>query len=345
MKNLSVTFIAPYEVTAVEESVPEVTENTVLVKTACSAISPGTEMLVYRGQWPDGLPVDDSIPALAGKFAYPLNYGYACVGEVVETGASVDRNWLGKLVFSFNPHRSFFVAATDHLIEIPPELSSEDAAFLPNMETAVSFVMDGRPAIGEQVVVLGQGIVGLLTAGLLAEFPLQTLVTLDKYQLRREISSTLGASPIDPEDPEVLLKIRRMLGAEQSQAGADLVYELSGNPAALDMAISAAGFSGRIVVGSWYGGKKSAVDLGGRFHRSRLKFISSQVSTLAPEFTGLWTKSRRLGFALKMLQKLRPSRMITHRFHVSRVAEAYKLLDARPEQAIQVILEYGERHE
>ena len=54
------------------------------------------------------------------------------------------------------------------------------------METAVNLVQDGAPALGERVLVLGQGIVGLFTASLLSEFPLDTLVTVDRYDLRCE---------------------------------------------------------------------------------------------------------------------------------------------------------------
>ncbi len=157
------------------------------------------------------------------------------------------------------------------------------------------------------------------------------MVTLDKYSLRREKSSALGACALDSADPDHLRAIQELLGAENSRDGVDLIYELSGNPAALDTAISAAGFGARIVIGSWYGGKRAEIDLGGRFHRGRLKLISSQVSTLAPEFTGLWNKSRRLGTALRMLEELRPLDLITHRFHVSEAAEAYKLLDTHPQ--------------
>ena len=39
--------------------------------------------------------------------------------------------------------------------------------------------------------------------------------------------------------------------------GADLIFELSGDMAALNQAIEAAGFDGRIVVGSWYGANRS----------------------------------------------------------------------------------------
>ncbi len=298
-------------------------------------------MLVYRGQWPESLLLDETIPALAREFSYPLKYGYSAVGRIVEIGSNVDPLWLNKQVFSFNPHESHFLASPDQLIPLPNSMPPTDAALLPNMETAVSFVMDGRPLIGEQVAVFGQGVVGLLTTALLARFPLARLVTLDRYALRRQRSVEFGAEEsLDPTGADVIDELRKLAHAEQAVDGFDLTYELSGNPVALDQAITSTGFDGRIVIGSWYGAKRADLDLGGRFHRNRITLISSQVSRLAPGVTGLWTKSRRLGFALRMLEELRPSSLITHRFPILRAAEAYDLLDRMPEEAIQIIFTY-----
>ena len=219
---------------------------------------------------------------------------------------------------------------------VPLPLSPEAAAFVPNMETAVNFLMDGQPLIGEQVVVFGQGVVGLLTTALLARLPLTSLVTLDRYPLRRQTSLALGAhTSLDPAEPQTLARLHALL-----QQGADLTYELSGNPAVLEPAIAATGFSGRVVIGSWYGQKRAEIDLGGRFHRSRMRLISSQVSTLAPEWTGRWSKARRLQVAWWMLEQVQPAHLITHRFPLARAAEAYAMLDQHPEAALQVILTY-----
>ena len=54
------------------------------------------------------------------------------------------------------------------------------------METAVNLVQDGAPILGERVLVLGQGVVGLLTASLLSEFPLESLVTVDNFELTKK---------------------------------------------------------------------------------------------------------------------------------------------------------------
>jgi len=311
-----------------------------MVQTLVSAISPGTELLFYRGQMPPDLSVDATIPALATEVGFPLKYGYAAVGQVIAVGAQVDPEWQDRLVFSFQPHESHFLASLADLMPVPPSASPEEATFLPNMETAVNFLMDGQPLIGEQVVVFGQGVVGLLTTALLARLPLASLVTLDRYPLRRQTSLALGAhASLDPAEPQALGRLHAVL--RQGQQGADLTYELSGNPAALDQAIAATGFSGRVVIGSWYGQKRADINLGGRFHRSRIRLISSQVSTLAPEWTGRWSKARRLQVAWRMLAQVRPAHLITHRFPLVQAAQAYAVLDQHPEEAIQVLLTYA----
>ncbi len=341
MKRRSICFTKPYEVSVVEESLPALAENQVMVKTICSAISPGTEMLVYRGQWPNHIPIDENIPSLAGTFQYPLKYGYATVGRVVEIGEKVSGAWKDKLVFSFHPHESHFSAFPNELIPVPDNLTHEQAAFLPNMETAVSFLMDGQPMIGEQVVVFGQGVVGLLTTALLSRLPLGRLLTVDGFSFRREQSLNLGAHGVfDPKDHDVVKKIRDELIKSETSGRSDLTYELSGNPAALDSALEVTGYSGRIVIGSWYGGKKASVDLGGFFHRGRLRILSSQVSKIAPDLTGLWSKTRRLDLAMRMLGVIGPERLITHRIPVEEASRAYAQIDGKPETALQVIITY-----
>ena len=336
IKRHSLYFTAPHEIAIRTEPLPELLGGQVLVKTRLSAISAGTESLLYRGQFPENLPMDDTIHALAGQINYPQKYGYCAVGCVIATGPGVDQSWLNRDVFAFNPHECHFSAFTEDLYPIPVNVSAEDAVFLPNMETAVNLVMDSKPIIGEHVVVLGQGIIGLLTNALLAQFPLERLITIDRYANRRQLSLELGAHvSLDPDSPDVNQALRELI-----PEGADLSFELSGSPEALNHAIALTRFSGRVVIGSWYGTKLAHLDLGGRFHRSRIQIISSQVSTLAPEYTGRWDRSRRFSIAWAMLSTLNPSRFITHRFQIQDAAQAYKLIDQNPEKTIQVILEY-----
>ena len=341
MKSQAVYFTAPKNLSIQVETLPPPAVGQLLIKTRLSAISAGTELLVYRGEFPQELPLDENIASLAGNFAYPLKYGYAAVGEVVALGPGGDPAWLGKRVFTFQPHASHFLAAPEELHPLPEDLPLEDAVFLPNMETAVNFLLDGAPLVGEQIAVLGQGVVGLLTTALLAATPVARLVSLDFLPLRRQASLELGAhASLDPAEPNAVEQARALLQSGSSYPGADLIYELSGSPAALDQAIEIAGFSGRVVIGSWYGRKRAPINLGGRFHRDRLQLISSQVSTLAPVHLGRWDKARRFQTAWEWLRKIQPARLITHRFALHQAREAYALLDEHPEETLQVILTY-----
>jgi 2-desacetyl-2-hydroxyethyl bacteriochlorophyllide A dehydrogenase len=336
-------FTAPFQVALRQEDLPCPAPGQVLVRTVASAISPGTELLLYRGQAPSDLPADATIAALSGRLAFPLKYGYAASGEVIAVGSAAEQPWQGRRVFAFQSHASHFLSAPQDLWPIPDPLTYEEAVFLPNVETAVNFVMDGQPLIGERVVIFGQGVVGLLTTALLAQFPLARLITVERLAARRQRSLALGAHlSLEAGTPEAMDRLRACLREDADDGGADLTYELSGNPAALDQAIAVTGFSGRIVIGSWYGQKRADLDLGGTFHRSRLRLISSQVSTLAPEWAGRWTKRRRLQVAWRMLQQLNPASFITHRLPLEQASQAYTLLDRQPEDVMQVILTYDQ---
>lgn len=334
MNRKTLCFTAPKQVELREQGLPALGAHDVLVETLCSAISAGTEMLVYQGRFPRDLEADSAIEALRGGFQYPMAYGYACVGRVVEIGRSVNRDWVDRLVFAFQPHSSHFVIKADSLIPIPQSLPPEAASFLPNMETAVNLVQDAAPIVGERALVLGQGVVGLLCAALLHEFPLETLVTADRYDLRRKASLDIGVSDsLDPDSPD-------FHEAASRRGKFDLSLELSGAPAALDDAIALTAFSGRVLIGSWYGEKRAPIDLGGAFHRSRLKLIASQVSTIAPELTGRWDRSRRFEVAWKALERIRPAKWITHRLPFEQAAQAYRLLDENPQETIQIVFVY-----
>jgi 2-desacetyl-2-hydroxyethyl bacteriochlorophyllide A dehydrogenase len=335
-------------------------EGKVLIRSRCSAISAGTEAMVYRGEFPKNAPLDTSIESLRGGFSYPFAYGYALVGEVAATGPGVDESLVGKMLFAFHPHQDRAVVPLADCIAIPDGVAPEAALFLPQVETALNLVMDGAPLIGERVLVFGQGVVGLLTAALLNRFPLGRLVVAEPLAWRRAFAGQWGLTetvdPSDAADWQGLLASLRGSSFEgaglapasvdgasvdgASVNGADLIFELSGDMGALDQAIDAAGFDGRIVVGSWYGARSRPLDLGGRFHRNRLRLISSQVSTLSPSLTGRWDKRRRIELAWRMMEQLRPERLIGRSFPLANCAEAFETVCARPEGVMQVIFEY-----
>jgi 2-desacetyl-2-hydroxyethyl bacteriochlorophyllide A dehydrogenase len=331
----SLAFVGPGSVRIEEDEVPDPAADGLLVATELSAVSPGTELLVYRGDVPSDLAADEGIDALDGDLAYPLRYGYACVGEVVGRGADAPRDWVGETVFGFNPHQSHFTAAPDDLLRVPPAVDVEAAALLANAETAVNFALDGRPRLGERVAVFGQGLVGLLTTDVLSAFPLDQLIAVEPVAGRRRLARRLGADIATA--PEGL---DHLYDPAQDGAGADLALELSGSPAALGAAVSATGYDGRVLIGSWYGTKGMDLDLGGRFHRSRISMESSQVSTIDPELRGRWDADRRYAAAWDRLAELPVGALPLERRPVERAAAAYDRLAERPGELVGTLFTY-----
>lgn len=301
----------------------------VLLETIVSAISPGTEMLFYHGHIEEGAAVDTSMQGYQRELSYPLRYGYSSVGRITKTGPGVDSGLVGRRAFAFTPHASASCVPADLAVPVPDDIPLEEAAFLASAETAVNLVLDCRPLLGERASVFGLGVIGLLTAGLLARFPLASLSGWDLHDLRRKAAGSLGVSAADPNE--------RPPGTKTE----DFAVEASGSPAGFRLALSSCGFSGRLIVGSWYG-KAARVQafeaFDTLFHRNRVRIIPSQVSTLDPSLTGRWSRARRLASAWDAIRSLRPGRLITHRFPFALAADAYQLISGSPGQTIQVML-------
>jgi 2-desacetyl-2-hydroxyethyl bacteriochlorophyllide A dehydrogenase len=231
-------------------------------------------------------------------------------------------------VFVHHPHQSSYVVPASMPIPLPEGVDQLSGVFLANLETAINIILDANVRFGERVAVFGQGVVGLLVTQLLRRAGASSVVVVEPIAARRDLALRLGAhTALAPEEPTAHLDV-------------DVAIEVSGNAAALQLAIESLAFGGTVVVCSWYGTKPVALQLGGGFHRRRARLISSQVSSIAGELQPRWTHRRRLQLALDLLPTLRLQELISHSFPIERAAEAYALVDRRPEQTIQVLLTY-----
>jgi threonine dehydrogenase-like Zn-dependent dehydrogenase len=347
------------------EACPEPSAGEAYVEVAYSAVSAGTERLAYTGSIPRDQLADATIGSLDAT-GYPMPYGYACAGTVREIGPDVDPSWVGCRVFAFHPHASAAVVSAASLVPVPEGMSLQAATLFPNVETAVNLVMDGRPMIGERVVVFGLGVVGLLTVAVLLRHPVAEVIGVDPDARRRSVAERAGATALPSASA-----VREHLGTTGTDAppagsgpddeagsdglhydgahyegahyeGADLVYECTGRPGVLEQAVSACGFSGRVVVGSWYGTKRAEIGLGGRFHRSRIQVVSSQVSTIAPELRGRWTKARRGDVAMNAVRDVQAfiDTLVTRVAPLEEAEAVYDSIASDSSNDVQVLFDY-----
>lgn len=341
MGSQAIFHVAPHSVAVGETETPPLRPGELRIQSQISAISPGTESLIFRGGLPENWARNGCPGEFGGDCRYPFKYGSALVGQVVEAGSREDRDWVGQRVFAQHCHQDFVAVRKEDCRRLPEAMSSERALFLANMETALGLVLDAAPLAGERAMVFGQGIVGLFTTALLAQFPLAELITADPIATRREQSMALGAAlAIDPARGRELAVLEDCLFFGENN-GLDLAIEVSGQIEALNQAIKLTGFDGRIVVGSWYGRNAGLVDLGGHFHRRRQRLVSSQASSPSPQLSGRWTQERRLKLALEWLDRLQPERFITHRFAPEACQEAFELTADKQAGALQVVFEYA----
>ncbi|ACZ40711.1 zinc-binding dehydrogenase [Sphaerobacter thermophilus] len=335
MEARAVWLTGPRQVEIRTEPLPPVGPDHVLVRARLSAISHGTEMLVYRGEVPTHLPLD--LPTLAGSFAYPIKYGYASVGEIEEAGPEVETLRPGDLIFALHPHQDRYIIPARLAVPLPAGLDPAAGVFVANLETAVNVLLDTPLRFGETAVVFGQGVVGLLITMLLRRAGARDIIAVDPVPARRERALAAGASVALAPDDDLPRHVRERTAGR----GADVAVEASGAPAALSQALSVLTVQGTVVVASWYGTKPVALDLGSEFHRRRLRIVSSQVGTIDPALSPRWTHERRRDLVCALLEELPLADLITHRVPFTRAAEAYRLIDTRPAEVLQVVLKYG----
>ncbi|MBV9452637.1 MAG: zinc-binding alcohol dehydrogenase [Rubrobacter sp.] len=324
-------FTAPRTAEFHLETVPPPGPDEVRVRSTASALSQGTEMLVYHGEVPDNLPLD--LPTLAGSFGFPIKYGYATIGQVIDVGVGVENLAPGASVFVHHPHQDFFVIPGKLAVRLPDELDALLGLFVANLETAVSVIHDTPLRLGETALVFGQGVLGLLITQLLKIAGAEQVLAVDPLKKRRDLALAMGADgALEPGDlPESILYVT-------AGRGADVAVEASGSGAALQAAIDSVVAEGTVVVASWYGTKPISLALGDRFHRERLRLRSSQVGRMSPDLGSRWDRSRRMEMVVNLLRRLRLKELISHRFPFQEAPDAYQLVDEHPEDVVQLIL-------
>lgn len=285
---------APGQGTIVHAELAPRAPDEVLVRTTHSAISRGTEALVFRGEVPPSQYAAMRAPFQEGEFPAPVKYGYANVGRVVEGPAGGDLR--GRMVFCLFPHQDLYQVPADAVTPIPEGVPAERAVLAANMETAVTIVWDARPAVGDRIVIIGAGVLGMLVAWLCRRVPGSSVTVVDPDARREPVAAALGVTW--REDPP-------------SPGSADVVIHTSGQPDGLRTALGMAAMEATIVEASWYGSRAVVLPLGEDFHSRRLTLRSSQVGRIPPDQAPRWTRARRMSLALDLLRASELDALIT----------------------------------
>jgi 2-desacetyl-2-hydroxyethyl bacteriochlorophyllide A dehydrogenase len=286
MKANALWITGPFQAELREQELEVPGPDQALVVTTASGISRGTERLVFAGRVPESQWPAMRAPLQYGDFPAPVSYGYAAVGTVKAGPAHLH----GRRVFCLHPHHDAFVAPATMCLPVPDGVPDRRAVLAANMETAVNILWDARPLVGERVLVVGAGVVGLLVTFLLGRMPGLDLHVCDLDASRRAVAEGFGAAFCAPED---------------APGDRDLVIHASASAEGLRLALSRCGFEGRVVEASWFGDCGVELQLGEAFHARRLALVSTQVGQVAPAMRGRRTHGERLALALSLLADAR----------------------------------------
>jgi 2-desacetyl-2-hydroxyethyl bacteriochlorophyllide A dehydrogenase len=301
-----------------------------IVRSLFSGISAGTELLAYRGALDPSTPLDETIGALAGTFAFPFRYGYASVGVVESSGGSPEP---GTCVFAFHPHQDVFAVRPEDSVSVDG-VEPRAATLLPLVETAFQVCLDAEAGPGDVAAVTGLGAVGLLTALLLQRSGV-AVIGVEPREDRRKLATGLGLDVAEADEvPGAIL-------ARTRGAGADLVVEASGSGDALASGLGLLRREGTALVASWYGSRDVALPLGGAFHRRRLTIRSTQVSTIPARLSASWDRRRRLRAARDLLSELPLEQLTTRTFAFEDAGAAFAAIDRGEPDLIHAALAYG----
>jgi threonine dehydrogenase-like Zn-dependent dehydrogenase len=298
---------------AVVREVPDValTEGRFRIDTLYSGVSMGTELTWYRGtspfvarRWDPQLGL---FLAGADVNPYPItNLGYMSVGRVVATRTGAVEE--GAAIAMTYGHRSGHTAdsLTERFVPLPADLDPVLGVFVAHMGpicangllTAAADAVGpdvralGDGVAGRVVVVVGAGVVGLLTGLFARAQGAAEVLVIDEAKDRLAVATSLGLTPLDPGDGDPAIMVKQRYGHSTGDRGADVVFQCRGNDAALATALRCARPQSVVVDLAFYPAGAEAVRLGDEFHHNQLTLRCAQIGRVPRGLADRWDRER-----------------------------------------------------
>ena len=228
-----------------EVPAPIVKPGHLLIETTRSLVSLGTErMLVEFGksnliqkakQQPDKLKevinkvktdgLKPTINAVLNKLGQPLPLGYCNVGRVIAIGKGVEGFTIGDRVASNGPHAEYVCVPKNLMVHIPDDVTDEEASFTVIGAIGLQGIRLANPTFGETIVIVGLGLIGIVTAQLLKANGCN-VIGFDYDSMKVELARKFGIDAINPA--EGIDQVAYVLNATEN-IGADAVIITASN--------------------------------------------------------------------------------------------------------------------
>ncbi|PQV62601.1 Threonine dehydrogenase [Abditibacterium utsteinense] len=332
MQSLNIRFVGKDQVEIVEELVPDLKSDQILVRSLKSLISTGTESICLGRKFAPGTGWESWLQ-------YPFYPGYLCAGEILEVGSEVTTLKPGDRITSRGPHRQFFTMNAANALPIPDGASIEDAAWFGLAKITQNGVRKANHVMGDAVVVIGLGLLGQLVVQYARLMGAREVIAIDTAPLRLEMARAHGAthtlqmSVADAKEQVESLTDGRL---------ADVVYDVTGHAAVFAPALGLARRFGTLLLLGDTGTpseQRLTSDVVGR----GVKIVGAHdVDTPWSSDCDYWTQSKMGGLFFSYLQRdqMRVSDLVTHRFSPRDAIKTYQLLEIDRASVMGVIFDW-----
>ena len=283
------------------------------------------------------------------KLDTPIPLGYSLIGEVIAIGRDVSGFSLGDRVACAGAglanHAEINAVPKNLCVRVPAGVDDEDASFVTLGAIALQGVRQAAPTLGEIVVVMGLGLIGLLTVQILKANGCR-VIGFDPNPVRAALAKQLGA------DIAVSEALNEVALARTGGVGADAVIVTASSKSSepINQAAEISRVKGRIVVVGLVG---MTIDREPFYKRElELKLSMSYGpgrGDPAYEFAGRdyplpyvrWTEQRNMEAFLGLIEEGRvtPKAYVTHRFAIAEAEKAYELME-KGEPHLAMLLTY-----
>jgi threonine dehydrogenase-like Zn-dependent dehydrogenase len=304
----------------------------VLVKTLCSAVSPGTELDCLSGRE-------------SSWFHFPQQLGYCAVGEVLAVGDGVGEYEAGDIVLAASGHATHAAVELEWTRgRVPPGCDPRDAVWGHLAVIAMTALRASTAELGDHVVVLGQGLIGNFAAQLFRAQGAR-VIAVERIAARLDAARQCGIElVVDASTEESVAAVRDLTGGR----GAEVVVEATGSAAAALQGMEMAASNGEMILLGTPRGSYEAdiIPLLRAVHRASpnltLKGAHGSSLPATPDPFVKHSVRRNMEIALGMIQRgelcLKP--LLSRMARPEQGPEVYRELRDHPEKLLGVMFDW-----
>lgn len=321
MKNTNIVFTSPCVAELVEkDEFSVIGENEVRLKIMTTTVSAGTERANLVGD-----------PNVRGRHApdvsFPRQCGYSAGAVVDAVGKGVKSVKVGdRVAATWTVHAQYVAVKEKQVYPIPDTMTFSEAALVNIATFPLGAIRKCRTEIGDSAIVMGLGVLGLVSVQLLRAAGAVPIIAVDPVAEKRELALSLGADyALDPFSPDFAAIVKKL-----TNGGAKVALEITGKGQGLDMVLDCMANFGRVALLGCTRSSDFSIDYYRKVHCPGITLVGAH--TMARPKTessvNLWTERDDADAIIRLasLGRLDLARLVERTYSPAEAPEVYTML-------------------